>query len=67
MATGPSPNLVAKSTELKQILDELAEIRNAQGNIKQARGKVFDQLKALQEGVQKKVRHTMLRRSTPHV
>ena len=40
----------------KQLLDQLAEIRTSQGNIKQARAKVFDQLKALQDGIQKKVR-----------
>lgn len=40
----------------KQILDELAEIRNAQGNIKQNRDKVRDQLKNLQDGIQKKIK-----------
>ncbi|KIP10625.1 hypothetical protein PHLGIDRAFT_28417 [Phlebiopsis gigantea 11061_1 CR5-6] len=40
----------------KQLLDELAEIRTSQGNIKQSRSKVFDQLKALQDGVQKKIK-----------
>lgn len=48
----------ASQERRKQLLDELQEIRNTQGNIKQARSKVFDQLKALQDGVQKKVRRT---------
>ena len=40
----------------KQLLAELAEIRNAQGNVKQKRDKVFEQLKGIQDGIQKKVR-----------
>lgn len=46
----------ASQERRKQLLDELQEIRNTQGNIKQARSKVFDQLKALQDGVQKKIK-----------
>ncbi|KDQ64520.1 hypothetical protein JAAARDRAFT_683996 [Jaapia argillacea MUCL 33604] len=37
-----------------QLRAELDAIRGQQGNTKAARGKVFDQLKALQEGIQKK-------------
>ena len=34
----------------------MSEIRSAQGNIKQNRNKVFEQLKGVQDGIQKKVR-----------
>ena len=40
-----------------EIQGELDEIRNQQSENKLNRGKVFDQLKTLQEGIQKKVRH----------
>ncbi|GJE84016.1 hypothetical protein PsYK624_000900 [Phanerochaete sordida] len=40
----------------KQILDELAEIRSAQGNIKQNRDKIREQAKNLQDGIQKKIK-----------
>ena len=40
-----------------EIQEQLNEIRSQQSENKLNRGKVFDQLKALQEGIQKKVRH----------
>jgi uncharacterized coiled-coil DUF342 family protein len=43
------------SERRKELLDELAEIRSAQGNIKQTRNKIFEQVNSLQEGIQKKV------------
>ncbi|THG95808.1 hypothetical protein EW026_g5910 [Hermanssonia centrifuga] len=39
-----------------QLLAEIKDIRNEQGNIKQTRSKIFEQLKALQDGIQKKVK-----------
>ena len=41
----------------RELQEELNEIRNQQSENKLNRGKVFDQLKALQEGIQKKVHH----------
>jgi len=40
-----------------EIQGELDEIRNQQSDNKLNRGKVIDQLKTLQEGIRKKVRH----------
>ena len=40
-----------------EIQGELDEIRNQQSDNKLNRGKVIDQLKALQEGIRKKVCH----------
>ena len=39
-----------------EILDELKEIRTHQGNIKQERQKLREQLDSIQERIQKKVR-----------
>lgn len=41
----------------RELQEELNEIRNQQSENKLNRGRVFDQLKALQEGIQKKVCH----------
>lgn len=38
-----------------KILDELKEIRNEQGNIKQSRSQIHNQINALQEGIDKRV------------
>jgi hypothetical protein len=43
-----------------QLEKELEELRDQQSDSKLNRGKVIEQLKALQEGIQKKVRHTSL-------
>lgn len=40
----------------KELLDELSQIRSDQGNIKQKRSNIFEQVNSIQEGVQKKVR-----------
>lgn len=42
------------------LIAELGEIRSAQGNIKQTRSKIFEQVKTIQEGVQKKVCYTVV-------
>jgi len=48
----------------RELQEELNEIRNQQSENKLNRGRVFEQLKTLQEGIQKKVRHVChLRRS----
>lgn len=41
----------------QELRAQLDEIRGHQSQGKQARGKVIDQLKAIQDGVQKKVSH----------
>ena len=39
-----------------ELLEELKKIRAEQGNIKQNRAKIFEQLNAMHENIQKKVR-----------
>jgi hypothetical protein len=52
LAKGDSGN-----DRISQIRWELDDLRNQQSDSKLNRGKVIDQLKVLQEGIQKRVRH----------
>ncbi|KAI0759915.1 hypothetical protein BC629DRAFT_1683129 [Irpex lacteus] len=40
----------------KELLNELSQIRSDQGNIKQKRSNIFEQVNSIQEGVQKKIK-----------